>query len=140
MPFDFHGLIILFVLGLVVGGTIFWIWMLVDCAINKRISDSRKLIWILVILFTHWLGAILYFFLGRSRRQPQNAYQPDAQPQRPRAEQASYYPYQEGYQAAQPVPPPYQASPMSPPVSYEQMPSHDYEQPQAMYPHEQNNE
>lgn len=141
MPFDFygHGLIILFVLGLIVVGTIFWLWMLIDCAINKRNSDIQKIIWVLVILFTHLLGALLYFFLGRSARQTQNAYQPYAQPQTPPAPGVPYYPYQQGYQAAPPMPPPYQAPsapPPPPPISYE----HDYEQPQAMYPHEQNNE
>jgi hypothetical protein len=140
MPIDFHGadLIILFILGLMVGGTIFWIWMLIDCAINKRISDTQKIIWVLVIFFTHLLGALLYFFLGRSARQTQNAYQPYAQSQTSPAPQVPYYPYHQGYQAAPPMPPSYQvaSTPPPPPISYE----HDYEQPQAMYPHEQNNE
>ncbi len=125
-------LIILFILALIIGGTIFWIWMLIDCAINKRTSDSQKLLWILVIFFTHLLGALLYFFLGRQPRQTQTTYQPYTQSQTPQAPQ--YYPYQQGYQSAQPTPPPYQ--PPTPPPSYE----HDYEQPQAMYPHQQNNE
>ena len=140
MPPGFHSfeLILLFVLGLTVAGTIFWIWMLIDCAINKRISETQKIIWVVVIFFTHLLGALLYFFLGRSARQTQNAYQPYAQSQTPLAPQAPYYPYNQGYQAAPPMPPSYQApsAPPLPPISYE----HDYEQPQAMYPHEQKNE
>jgi hypothetical protein len=140
MPFGFHSfeLILLFVLGLMVAGTIFWIWMLIDCAINKRISETQKIIWVVVIFFTHLLGALLYFFLGRSARQTQNTYQPYAQSQTPPASQVPYYPYHQGYQAAPPMSPPYQApsAPPLPPISYE----HDYEQPQAMYPHEQNNE
>jgi hypothetical protein len=140
MPFDFHGfeLVLLLVLGLIVGGTIFWIWMLIDCAINKGISDSQKLIWILIIFFTHLLGALLYFFLGRSPQQTQNTYQPYMQSQTPPAPQASYTSYQQGYQGGSPTPPAYQPPSTLPPVpqSYE----HDYEQPQAMYPHEQNNE
>ncbi|MBA2396248.1 MAG: PLDc N-terminal domain-containing protein [Ktedonobacteraceae bacterium] len=143
MPVGFHSfelIILLIILGVIIAVTIFWIWMLVDCATNKRISSSQKLLWILAIVFTHLLGAILYFFLGRSARQPQIAYQPDMQPQAPRAAQAPYYPYQGGYQASQPMPPSYQADPMPPSPRYEQPSVHDYEQPQAMYPHEQNNE
>ena len=40
--------------------TIFWVMMLVDCA--KRDFDD-KLIWILIIIFTHFLGATLYYFI-----------------------------------------------------------------------------
>ena len=136
MLFGSHGaeLIILFILAIIAGGTIFWLWMLIDCAINKGISDSRRLIWILVIIFTHLLGAFLYFLFGRSAGQTQNTYRPYSQSRTPQAPQ--YYPYQQGYQAAPPPPPPYQPAPAPPPLSYE----HDYEQPQAMYPHEQNNE
>ena len=138
MPIGLHSaeLIILIILGIIAGGTIFWIWMLIDCAINKGISDSQKVIWLLVIFFTHLLGALLYFFLGRSARQTQNAYQPYAQSQTPLAPQVPYNPYQQGYQEAPPMQPPYRTASAPPPLSYE----HDYEQPQAMYPHEQNNE
>ena len=140
MPIGFHvaELVILCVMGLIVGGTIFWLWALIDCVTNKKITDSQKLIWALAMIFTHIIGALLYLFLGRSPRQTQNSYQPYAQPQPP---QAPYYPYQQGYHAAQPAPPPYQAGPVPPPPArYEQQPSPDYEQPQAMYPHEQNEE
>ena len=47
---------------------VFWIWMLVDCIKNDRISDTEKIVWALVIVFTHWLGALIYFFAARSRQ------------------------------------------------------------------------
>ena len=47
--------------------SIFWLWMLVDCLTKKRLPDTEKLIWVVVLLFTHILGAILYFVLVRSR-------------------------------------------------------------------------
>ena len=44
---------------------IFWIWMLVDCLQNPRLQGTEKLIWVLVIIFLHGLGALIYFFVGR---------------------------------------------------------------------------
>ena len=58
--------IAIFILGLL--GTIFWIWMLVDCATRETIQGSEKVAWILIILFTHFIGAAIYFFVRRSRR------------------------------------------------------------------------
>ena len=45
--------------------TIFWIWMLVDCMQNPRLEGVEKLIWVVVILFLHLLGAAIYYFIGR---------------------------------------------------------------------------
>jgi uncharacterized membrane protein YhaH (DUF805 family) len=66
------GLIVLFltimaiVFGLAV--MVFWIWMLVDAIQNKRLSDGEKIGWVLAIVFLHFLGSILYFFIGRAKR------------------------------------------------------------------------
>jgi prolipoprotein diacylglyceryltransferase len=49
--------------------TIFWIWMLIDCATHER-NSTDKLIWILIILFTHVLGALIYFLVRRKGRVP----------------------------------------------------------------------
>ena len=54
------------VIGLV--GTIFWIWMLIDFATKERNQDNEKIVWILIILLTHLLGALIYFFVRRPRR------------------------------------------------------------------------
>jgi hypothetical protein len=43
----------------------FWIWMLVDC-IQREFppkEQNAKIVWILVIIFAHWLGALIYFFV-----------------------------------------------------------------------------
>ena len=37
----------------------FWIWMLVDCATKEPSAGNDKVIWILVIIFTHWIGALI---------------------------------------------------------------------------------
>ena len=61
-------LFILMIICLGVLGTIFWIWMLIDCLTNNGIPGSEKVAWVLVILFTHFLGALIYFFVGRPKR------------------------------------------------------------------------
>lgn len=48
-------------------GTVFWIWMLIDCLTNEP-SGTEKVVWAIVILFTHFLGALLYFIIRRSQR------------------------------------------------------------------------
>ena len=49
----------------------FWIWMLVHAAQNKGLSDGEKVAWILIIALVHFLGALIYFFVGRPKaRQP----------------------------------------------------------------------
>ncbi|GCE19328.1 PLDc N-terminal domain-containing protein [Dictyobacter kobayashii] len=48
-------------------GTVFWIWMLIDCLKHEPSGSNDKIIWVLVIVFLHAIGAIIYFFM---RRQP----------------------------------------------------------------------
>ena len=48
--------------------TVFWIWMLVDCATKEPSAGNDKIVWILVIVFTHWLGALIYFLVRRPQR------------------------------------------------------------------------
>ncbi len=49
-------------------GTAFWIWMLIDCAVNEPSQGNDKLIWILIIVFTHLIGAVIYFVIRRPER------------------------------------------------------------------------
>ncbi len=49
--------------------TVFWIWMLVDCATSKNLDGTNKAVWVIIICLASCLGAILYFFIVRSRRQ-----------------------------------------------------------------------
>ena len=48
--------------------TIFWVWMLVECATKEPANGNDKIVWILIILLTHCLGALLYFFIRKPRR------------------------------------------------------------------------
>ena len=47
---------------------LFWVWMLVDCAVNELTEGNDKLVWVLIILFAHVLGAALYLLVRRPRR------------------------------------------------------------------------
>jgi hypothetical protein len=47
---------------------VFWIWMLVDCATKEPSQGNDKIIWILIIVFTHWIGALIYFLVRRPER------------------------------------------------------------------------
>ena len=49
-------------------GSIFWVWMLVDCATKESDLGNTKIVWLLIILFTHMIGALLYFFVRRPER------------------------------------------------------------------------
>jgi len=64
----FFGLVFaLIVGGIALAGTVFWIWMLVHAITNKGLGDGEKVAWVLVIFFLHFLGALLYFFIGHSK-------------------------------------------------------------------------
>lgn len=52
---------------------VFWLWMLVDCLQrpDKKFpakGKNDKLIWVIVIVLTFIVGAILYYFLVKSRQ------------------------------------------------------------------------
>lgn len=120
--------------------TIFWVWMLVDCITNKKIKGGSKVCWLLLLFFTHIIGAVIYFFVASSERNPitafnyysqrlsqffkQNAPQPT-----PTSQSHQYREYQQGYQQPQPTPSPqsypeyqqgYQAQQPQPPIYNEQ--------------------
>ena len=62
-PFWF---LMLFQIGLL--SMLFWSWMLADCAINEPREGNDKIVWVIIILFTHVFGAGLYLFVRRPRR------------------------------------------------------------------------
>jgi hypothetical protein len=47
---------------------IFWIWMLVDCATKESSEGNDKIVWIIIIIFTNFIGALIYFFVRRPKR------------------------------------------------------------------------
>jgi len=55
---------------------VFWIWMLIDAIQNKGLTDGEKIGWVLAIVFLHFLGALLYFFIGHPKRHTLRPTQP----------------------------------------------------------------
>jgi len=47
---------------------VLWIWMLVEVLTRETDEANMRLIWALVIIFTHWLGGLLYLFIRRPER------------------------------------------------------------------------
>ena len=48
--------------------TVFWVWMIVDCATKEPSEGNDKVVWLLVILLTNWIGALIYYFIRRPQR------------------------------------------------------------------------
>ena len=62
-------ILILFILPLFLASLVFWIWMLIHAIQNKGLSDGERVVWVLVILFLHLLGAFIYFLVGRPKQE-----------------------------------------------------------------------
>lgn len=56
------------VLSLGLAGTVFWVWMLIDCVTKEPATSDNRLAWALVIAFTHLIGAFAYLFVRRPER------------------------------------------------------------------------
>ena len=61
-------LILAVAIPLIIALFIFWIWMLISAVQNQGMTEGEKIAWVLVIVFLHWLGALLYFFVGHPKR------------------------------------------------------------------------
>ena len=64
-PFDL--LILLFVFLIVALPTIFWIAEIVDVLRRDFYEPSNKLVWALVVILLHFLGAAIYYFVGKKQ-------------------------------------------------------------------------
>jgi heme/copper-type cytochrome/quinol oxidase subunit 2 len=61
--------IAILVLGVVLAGcTAFWIWMLIECVTKEPDTGNTKACWVLIIVFAHVVGALIYCFVSRHRR------------------------------------------------------------------------
>jgi Phospholipase_D-nuclease N-terminal len=140
--------------------TVFWVWMLIDCLFNTRARGGNKAFWFLFILFTHFFGAIIYYFAKCCLRNPVDAFpyylrtlKQALQPSGPTMQSSVYPPppqsaqpppaypyadYTQGYQAQSPA----RSTPPTPSgfQPYESQPvatseaEVEYEQPMASYP------
>jgi hypothetical protein len=60
--------LVLLLAPLVLAAFVFWILMLVGAIQNKGLSDGEKVCWVLLMVCFHVLGSLLYFFIGRPKR------------------------------------------------------------------------
>ncbi len=51
-----------------IGGSIFWIWAIIDCVTKEPSEGNDKIIWFLLILFTTIIGALIYYLIRRPER------------------------------------------------------------------------
>jgi hypothetical protein len=61
-------MLLLVALPVLVALFIFWIWMLISAVQNKGLTEGEKIAWVLILVFVHVLGALLYFFIGHPKR------------------------------------------------------------------------
>jgi len=64
------GILWLLMIVLAIASLVIWVWALIDAIQNPALDGTTRIIWILVILFTHFLGAILYLAIARSGKTP----------------------------------------------------------------------
>jgi len=63
------GIVLLFFLiwfafiGLGILALVFWIFMIVDVAKRKFKEENDRIMWILIIIFTGIIGALIYYFM-----------------------------------------------------------------------------
>ena len=50
-----------------IGASQTWIIAIVDCARRRFPDSTEKIVWILVIIFSHCVGAGVYWLFGRPR-------------------------------------------------------------------------
>ena len=72
----FLPLLILFCVPVALAMFAFWIWMLVHAAQNKSLTDGETVAWVLIIALLHFLGALIYFFVGRPKAKSSSPIQP----------------------------------------------------------------
>ena len=122
--------------------TIFWIWMLIDCITNDKIRGGSKIFWLLAIFFSHIIGAVIYYFMRSTQKNPVTAFTyyyeviskflKQGAPQRSQSAPPpqSYRDYRYGYQEQ---PQQYQEQRYQPPAPYRQPEQPLYMPPGAEY-------
>ncbi|HEV3202088.1 MAG TPA: PLD nuclease N-terminal domain-containing protein [Bryobacteraceae bacterium] len=60
--------VLVFVFVVLIVGSAFWIWMLVECATKESATGNTKVVWAIIIIFTYMIGATIYYFVRRPQR------------------------------------------------------------------------
>ena len=59
----------LFIITIGIAITVFWIWMIINCAQRKFKNENDKIIWILVIVLAGIVGALIYYFVVKRKNE-----------------------------------------------------------------------
>ncbi len=62
-PFMALGFGIMIIVGIII--LVFWIWMLIDCVKRNFRNDVEKILWVVIMIFAGWVGAIVYYIAIR---------------------------------------------------------------------------
>ncbi len=61
--------VLLWIAAIVIGIalTVLWLLAIIDCAQREFPGPNDKVMWILIIIFAHGLGALIYWYVGRPK-------------------------------------------------------------------------
>jgi Phospholipase_D-nuclease N-terminal len=65
-PFVFGGGMMLVMILLGLAALALWLWALIDAIRNPALDPTMRIVWILVIVLTSWIGALIYLAIGRN--------------------------------------------------------------------------
>jgi hypothetical protein len=57
----------LLLFGVILGSTVFWMWMIIHCATQGPSRGIRRVIWIAAMVLTGVIGAAVYYFIARPK-------------------------------------------------------------------------
>ncbi len=63
-PFNLFGKLVEVLL--VLAALVFWVFMIIDCAQRKFKKKEEKILWIVILILTSWVGAVVYYFVVKS--------------------------------------------------------------------------
>ncbi len=71
---------LLFAFFIVIGVAVFglWVWSLIHCINNKRLTDTNRIIGIVLIVVLGIIGSIVYYFMAEGSGNPAQHMPPQA--------------------------------------------------------------
>ena len=51
---------------------VFWILMIIDVAQRKFEEENEKILWLLIVILTGFVGAMIYYFMIIRAKKPEN--------------------------------------------------------------------
>jgi len=67
LSFGLFGIVWILMFLLIIGLMALWVWMLVDVVRREFKDENTKLVWVLVVVLASWIGAAVYYFVGRNQ-------------------------------------------------------------------------